>query len=159
MLSLHLSAALLAGIGSSQRMGEVSPFAVATVQAGYRAVSGEVYWDNAAKVENHSGWLLRGAADWQTGPLTLGAAVSHRKTSGWSKTVGWARAGVRSGPLWLLASIAPDSPNMEARVEARLRLRHRWAVVEPRAWVGWHTTAEELGGYAWGVSTLIGWAH
>jgi hypothetical protein len=140
-------------------MGEQSPFAVVTAQAGYRAISGEVYWDSADKLENHSGWSLRGAADWQTGPLTLGAAVSHRKTSGWSKTVGFARAGVRSGPLWLLASIAPDSRNMEAKLEARVTLRHRWAVVELRPWTGWHRTAEELGGYAFGVETLIGVAR
>ena len=159
MISLLLSAALLGGVGSSQRMGEVSPFAVASLQAGYRAVSGEVYWDNAAKVENGTGWLVRGAADWRSGFLTLGAGWSHRHTSAWSKDVWWARAGVQSGPLWLLASIAPTSPNMEAKVEARLRLRHRHVIVEPRAWVGWHSTAEELGGYAYGVSCLVGVAR
>jgi hypothetical protein len=45
---------------------------------------------------------------------------------------------------------------MEAKVEARLRLQHRWAVVEPRAWVGWHTMAEEIGGYAYGLSIMVG---
>lgn len=159
MLFLYLSAALLGGIGSSQRMGEVSPFAVASLQAGYRAVGGEVYWDNAAKVENNSGWLTSVAGDWHTGPLTLGAAWSHRQTREWSKDRLFVRAGIQSGPLWLLLHIAPDSPNMEARIEARIRLAHRWARVEPRAFVGWHTTAEELGGYAFGVSTLVGWGR
>ena len=59
----------------------------------------------------------------------------------------------------LLAEVAPDSSNMEARMEARVTLRHRWAIVEPRAWVGTHSTAEELGGYAYGVDILIGAAR
>ena len=159
MLTLLASAAILAGMGSSQRMGEVSPFAVATAQAGYRAISGEILWDSADKVENHSGWSLRGAGDWHCGVLTIGAGYSYRRTSAWSKDAWWARAGVQSGPLWLIASIAPDSRNMEAKLEARLRLRHRWAIVEPRAWVGTHSTAEEIGGYAWGIETLIGVAR
>jgi hypothetical protein len=65
-------------------------------------------------------------------------------------------AGVTHGPLWLLASVAPDSRNMEAKAEVRLRLQHRWAVVEPRFWVGWHTMAEEIGGYAYGLSIMVG---
>ena len=140
-------------------MGEVSPFALVTAQAGYRAISGEILWDSADKIENHSGWSLRGAGDWHCGVLTLGAGYTYRHTDLWSKQRWWARAGIQQGPLWLLASIAPDSPNMEARAEARLRLRHGWAIVEPRAWVGTHSTAEEIGGYAWGIETLIGVAR
>jgi hypothetical protein len=140
-------------------MGEVSPFALVTAQAGYRAISGEILWDSADKVENHSGWSLRGAGDWHCGFLTIGAGYSYRRTSAWSKDAWWARAGVQSGPLWLLASIAPDSRNMEAKLEARLRLRHRWAVVEPRAWVGRHSTSEQLGAYSWGLDILMGAAR
>ena len=119
----------------------------------------EASWDAAHKVETGDGWSARGAADWRTGSLTLGADYTHRHTSAWSKDVWWARAGIQSGPLWLLASVAPDSRNMEAKVEARLTLRHRWAIVEPRAWVGTHSTAEELGSYAYGVDILIGAAR
>jgi hypothetical protein len=119
----------------------------------------EAQWDAAHKVETGDGWSARGAADWRTGPLTLGAGYSHRHTRRWSKDVWWARAGVQSGPLWLLASVAPDSRNMEAKVEARIRLRYKRAVLEPRLWVGWHTVAEELGGYAYGASVLVGVAR
>ena len=159
MLTLLLSAALLAGVGSTQRMGEVSPFAVAVAQVSHRAFVVEAMWDDADKIENHSGWSLRGAGDARVGFLTIGAGYSYRRTSAWSKDAWWARAGIQQGPLWLLASIAPDSRGMEAKLEARLRLRHRWAIVEPRAWVGTHRTAEELGGYAWGIETLIGVAR
>ena len=159
MVPLYLAAAILAGVGSSQRMGVVSPFAVAVAQVSHRAFVVEAMWDDADKIENHSGWSLRGAGDWRCGFLTIGAGYSYRRTSAWSKDAWWARAGVQSGPLWLLASIAPDSRNMEAKVEARLTLRHRWAIVEPRAWVGTHSTAEELGGYAYGVDILIGAAR
>lgn len=160
MTALLLSAAILAGIGSSQRMGEQSPFAVVSADAWLGdAVRLEAGWEGAAKVETGDGWALRGAADWRSGFLTLGGAYSYRHTSRWTKDAWWARAGVQSGPLWLLASIAPDSRNMEAKLEARIRLHHRWAVVEPRAWVGWHTVAEELGGYSCGVEILLGAAR
>ena len=49
MLSLLLSAALLGGLGSSQRMGEVSPFAVAVAQVSHRAFIAEAGWDGAQK--------------------------------------------------------------------------------------------------------------
>ena len=159
MIVLLLSAALLGGLGSSQRMGEVSPFAVVTAQAGYRAISGEILWDSADKLENGSGWSLRGAGDARVGFLTIGAGYTYRHTDLWSKQRWWARAGAQSGPLWLIASIAPDSRNMEAKLETRLRLRHRWAVVEPRAWVGRHSTSEQLGAYSWGLDILMGAAR
>ena len=157
---LYLAAALLAGVTSSHRMGEPGASLAVSADAWLgEQVRVEAGWDGLAKVETGDGWSARGAADWRTGPLTIGAGYTHRHTSAWSKDVWWARAGVQSGPLWLLASIAPDSPNMEAKVEARLRLRHRHVIVEPRAFVQWHTTAEELGGYAYGVTCLLGFAN
>ena len=160
MLSLFLSVALLAGVTSSHRMGESGPSLAMSADTWLgSAVRLEAGLDMLAKVETGDGWSARGAADWRQGFLTLGAGYTHRHTSAWSKDVWWARAGMQSGPLWLLASVAPDSPNMEAKLEARLRLRHRWAVVEPRAWVGTHSTAEELGGYSYGVSILLGVAR
>jgi len=157
MLTLLASVAILAGIGSSRRMGEVSPAPIvaADVWLG-EAVRLEAGWDGHAKVETGNGWALRGAADWRSGNLTLGAGYTHRHTSAWSKGVWWARAGIQSGPLWLLASVAPTSANMESRLEARVRLRHGWTIVESRAWVGWHSTAEQIGGYAYGLSLLVG---
>lgn len=141
-------------------MGESGPGLAVSADAWLgTAVRLEAGLDTLAKVETGDGWSARGAADYSTGPITLGLGYTHRHTSAWSKDVFWARAGVQSGPLWLLASIAPTSPNMEAKVEARLRLRHRHVIVEPRAWVGWHSTAEELGGYAYGVSCLVGVAR
>ena len=156
MTSLYLAAAILAGMGSSQRMGEISPYAVAVAQVSHKAFVVEAMWDDADKIENHSGWSLRGAGDARVGFLTIGAGYTYRHTDLWSKQRWWARAGAQSGPLWLIASIASDSQNMEAKLEARLRLRHRWAVVEPRAWVGRHSTSEQLGAYSWGLDILIG---
>lgn len=157
MFPVLLSAALLAGVTGSHRMGESGPGLALSADAwlGER-VRLDAGADTLEKIETGDGWSARGAVDWRSGFLTLGAGYTHRHTSVWSKDVWWARAGIQSGPVWLLASIAPDSPRMEARVEARVRLRHRWAVVEPRAWVGWHTVAEELGGYAYGATILIG---
>ncbi len=116
----------------------------------------EAEWDSANKVETGDGWSLRGAADARFGFITLGGAYTHRETSAWSKDVWWARGGVQSGPIWLLASIAPASANMEAKVEARLRFQRGHAIVEPRLWVGRHSTSAELGGYAYGAEILAG---
>lgn len=156
MLYILLSAALLGGIGSSKRMGEVSPFAVASLQAGYRAISGEVCWDSADKIENHSGWSLRGAGDARLSFLTVGGAYSYRHTNGWSKDAWWLRTGIVAGPLWVIASAAINSPNQERKIEARLRLRHKWIVVEPRLWLGHHSTSDQLGGPNYGADILMG---
>ena len=159
MLSLLLASALLAGVGSSKRMGEQSPFAVASLQAGYRAVCGEVYWDSADKIENHSGWSLRGAGDARLSFLTVGGAYSYRHTDTWSKDAWWLRAGAHAGPVWIIASIALGSPNEERKIEARLRLRHKWIAVEPRLWLGHHSTSDQLGGPSYGADMLIGVAR
>lgn len=139
-------------------MGELSPFATVVADSWLgEAVRLEAGWDAANKVETGDGWALRGAADWRSGFLTLGAGYTRRATRAWTKDVWWARAGVSSGPLWILASIAPDSRNMEAKLEARIRVHHRWFVSEYCGFVEWHTTAVELGGYAYGVSIHAGW--
>jgi len=159
MLTLLLSAALLGGLGSSQRMGEVSPFAVATAQAGYRAISGEILWDSADKIENGSGWSLRGAGDARIEFLTVGGAYTYRHTDGWSKDAWWLRSGIVLGPVWLIASVALGTPNEERKLEARLRLRHGWLAVEPRLWIGHHSTSDQLGGPSYGADILIGWVR
>ena len=156
---LYLAAAILAGMGSSQRMGERSPAFVAGADVRYRAVQAEAWYSAAPKIETGNGWATRLGAEVWSGPISVGASWAHRQTSAWSKDRLFVRASIQHGPLRLLAEVAPDSPNMEARAEARLRLRHGWAIVEPRAWVGTHSTAEEIGGYAWGIETLIGVAR
>src|SRR5512137_686918 len=117
MLHLLLSASLLTGIGTSQRTGEVSPFSIVKADARYRDMSLEAGWDSADKVENGSGWAIRGAVDAHVEFLTVGTAYSYRHTHTWSKDVWWARAGATFGPLWLLASLALGSPNEERRLE------------------------------------------
>ena len=156
MTSLYLAAAILAGMGSSQRMGERSPAFMASADMRYRAVQAEGWYSAAPKIETGDGWATRLGGDVWSGPISVGASWAHRETSVWSKDRLFVRASIQHGPLRLLAEVAPDSPNMEAKAEARLRLRHRWAVVEPRAWVGRHSTSEQLGGYSWGLETLIG---
>lgn len=157
---LYLAAALLIGLTSSERMGEQSPALLVQADAWLgEHVRVEAQWDAAHKIETGDGWSARGAADWRTGPLTLGAGYTYRHTSAWSKDVWWARAGIQSGPLWLLASVAPDSPNREAKVEARLRGQYKHLLIEPRAWIGTHSTVEKLGGYAYGLEVLVGVAR
>ena len=156
MLPLLLSAALLGGIGSSQRMGEVSPFAVAVAQVNHKAFIAEVGWDSADKVENRSGWSLRGAGDARIAFLTIGGAYTYRHTDGWSKDAWWLRSGLVLGPVWLIASVALGTPNEERKLEARLRLRHRWIAVEPRLWIGHHSTSDDLGGPSYGADILVG---
>jgi len=155
-LALLASVALLAGTGASHNLGEQGIAFVVSAEAQYRSLSAEATWDTSDKVETGDGWLLDAASDWHTGPLTLGAAYSRRETSQWAKDVWWARAGVQHGPLWLLASVAPTSKNMEAKAEFRLRCVYRRLVVEERVYVQWHTTAQELGSYAYGLTVLVG---
>ena len=58
MLSLYLAAAILAGMGSSQRMCEVSPFAVAVAQVSHRAFVVEAMWDDADEEIGGYAWGL-----------------------------------------------------------------------------------------------------
>ena len=153
---MYLAAAVLVGIGSSQRVGEDSPAFVASADVRRSIVQAEGWLTTAPKIETGDGWATRLGADVWSGPISVGAHWSHRETSQWSKDRLFVRASIQHGPLRLLGEVAPDSPQMEAKVEARLRLQHRHLVMEPRAWVGWHTTAEELGGYSWGLSMLVG---
>ena len=159
MAPLVLAAAILAGMGSSQRMGERSPAFVAEADARWRTVQAEAWYSSAPKIETGDGWSTRVGADVWSGPISVGASWAHRQTSVWSKDRLFVRASIQHGPLRLLAEVAPDSPNMEAKAEARLRLRHRWAVVEPRAWVGRHSTSEQLGAYSYGLDILMGAAR
>lgn len=153
---LALAAAVLAGLGSTHHMGERSPAAVVAVDARVGDVQGEASLTLAPKVETGDGWLTHATADWWSGPISVGLGYSHRQTSAWSKDVMWVRASTEHGPLRLILEAAPHSRNMETKGEVRLRLRCRRAIVEPRAFMGWHTTAEELGGYAYGVTILVG---
>lgn len=155
-----LAASILAGISSSTRMGEHSPgfiFAV-DVQA-IEALSVEASFSTTNKVETGEGWAARGAVDYWDGPLSVGLGYTRRETSAWHKDVMWARASLKQGRLKLVAQVAPLSDRMEVQVEARLSFAHRWLRLEPRAWVGWHTVAEELGGYAYGLSMIAGWGQ
>jgi len=156
---LYLAAAILVGLGSTHNVGERSPAFTAGAEMRYRAVQAEGWYSAAPKIETGDGWATRLGADVWSGPISVGASWAHRETSQWSKDRLFVRASAQHGPLRLIAEVAPDSPNMEARGEVRLHLRHRWAVVEPRAWVGTHSTAEELGGFAWGVTILCGVAR
>ena len=153
---LYLAAAVLVGIGSTQRVGEQSPAFVASADVRRSIVQAEGWLTTAGKVETGDGWATRLGADFWSGPISLGAHWSHRETSVWSKDRLFVRVSTQYGPLRILAEVAPDSPNLEAKAEARLRLRHRWAVMEPRAFVMYHSTSEELGGYSYGVALLVG---
>jgi hypothetical protein len=88
--------------------------------------------------------------------LTIGGAYSYRHTDTWSKDRWWPRVGFIAGPLWVIASAAVNSPNRERKLEFRLRLRHKWAVVEPRVWLAHHSTSDKLGNPSYGVDCLMG---
>jgi hypothetical protein len=152
----YLAAAILMGIGGSHHVGEQSPAFVASADVRRSIVQAEGWLNTAPKLETGDGWATRLGADFWSGPISLGAHWAHRETGEWRKDRLFVRASAQHGPLRLIAEVAPSSSNMEAKAEARLRLRHRWAVMEPRAWVMWHSTAEELGGYAYGISLLVG---
>jgi hypothetical protein len=141
MLALLASMAILAGVGSTHNVGEQSPAFTATADSRYRFAQGEAWFTTAHKIETGDGWASRLGADLWSGPLSLGASWAHRETSLWRKDRLFVRASVQHGPLRLLAEVAPTSPQMEAKAEARLRLQSRWAIVEPRAWIEWHTAA------------------
>lgn len=156
MLTLLASVAILAGVGSSHHMGEVSPFPLVAIQAQHKFLALEGEWDNADKVENGSGWSLRGSGDLKASFLTIGGGYSYRHTDTWSKEAWWIRAGIAIGPVWLLASMAPTSSNEERKIELRYTLRHKWLEIQPRAWIGDHSTSDELGGPSYGLEMLIG---
>lgn len=153
---LYLAAAILAGIGSSQNVGEQTPAFVATADVRRGIVQAEGWFSNAPKIETGDGWATRLGADVWSGPISIGASWAHRETSVWHKDRLYVRASAQHGPLRLIAEIAPDSPNLEAKGEARVRLRHSWAVLEPRFWVEYHSAVERLGGYGWGFTMLVG---
>lgn len=156
MLPLLLSASLLAGIGASQRLGEKSPYLVVSGDIGIHNIRAEILFDSADKIETGNGYLVSGIVDVEIGILTLGSAYSHRETKVWSKDVLFGRVGIKQEPLWIIASIAPNSPNMEAKLEARLRGKIKRVLLETRFWVGSHSTSSELHGYSYGSTVLIG---
>ena len=160
MLSLLLSGAVLLGVGTTTRVGEDSPAFVMAADARRGWVQGEAWLTTAPKLESQDGWASRLGMDFWSGPISLGASWAHRETSLWSKDRLFIRASTQHGPLRLIAEVAPDSPNLEAKGEARLRLSApAWGgrvVLEPRAFVQTHSTVEELGGYAWGFAMLVG---
>lgn len=153
---LLFAAAVLVGLGTTQRVGEERPAFVAAADIRRSVVQAEGWLTTAGKIETGDGWATRLGADFWSGPISLGAHWAHRETSRWSKDRLFVRASVQHGPLRLLGEVAPDSPQMEAKAEARLRLQHKHLVMEPRAFVEWHSVAEEIGGYAWGISMLVG---
>ena len=157
---LLYAAAVLVGLGSTQRVGEQSPAFVASADVRRSIVQAEGWLTTAPKLETGDGWATRLGADFWSGPISLGAHWSHRETSRWSKDRLFIRASTQHGPLRLIAEVAPDSPNLEAKGEARLRLSApAWGVrllMEPRAFVMYHSKTEELGGYSYGVALLVG---
>lgn len=151
-----IAAAVLVGLGSSHNVGESSPAFQAAADFRRSIVQAEGWLTTAPKLETGDGWATRLGADVWSGPLSVGAHWSHRETSRWAKDRLFLRASIQHGPLRLLAEAAPDSSNEEIKAEARLRLRHKHLVMEPRAWVMWHSTSKRLGGPGYGLTMLVG---
>ena len=155
-----IAAAVLVGIGSTQRVGEQSPAFVAAADIRRSIVQAEGWLTTAAKLETGDGWATRLGADFWSGPISVGAHWAHRETSRWAKDRLFVRASIQHGPLRLLGEVAPDSVNEEIKAEARLRLAvpvgGSHVLVEPRGWVMWHSTTKQLGGPAYGLTILVG---
>jgi hypothetical protein len=156
MLSLLLSASLLAGFGTSQSLGETSPSLVAAADLSRGPWRVDLTADSARKYGvPGSAYLLHGGIDWTPGGwLGVGVGQSYRHTSQWSKRVTWVRAGLRSGPLTLIAEAAPASRNQEMKLEARLRHCHHHVCLEVRGWLMDHSQAGPTLGH--GVMALAG---
>lgn len=150
------TAAILAGLATTHNVGEHRQALDVAADARLGVVQAEGWFTTADKIETGDGWASRLGVDTWSGPLSVGASWAHRQTGHWTKDVLFVRVGAAHDGLRILAEVAPTSPNMEARLETRLRLHHGSVLVEPRAWVGWHITTKELGGYAYGLSLLIG---
>ena len=159
LLPLLQSAALLAGMGSSARVGEMSPFPALVADVRYRSLSAETRVDGAHKLETRQGWLWHSGADLWAGPLSVGAGYTRRDGGPWVKHVLWLRAGAQHGPLRLLAEVAPSSRNREMRLEARYRMRAGRLACELRGWVEDHSQTAQVGGYGTGADVLIGVAR
>ena len=157
---LTLAAAVLVGLGTTQRVGEERPAFVASADVRRSIVQAEGWLTTAPKLETGDGWATRVGADFWSGPISLGAHWSHRETSRWSKDRLFVRVSTQHGPLRLIAEAAPDSVNEEIKAEARLRLAipagGSHVLVEPRAFVMWHFTSKQLGGPAYGLTILVG---
>ena len=157
---LLYAAAVLVGLGTTQRVGEERPAFVASADMRRSIVQAEGWLTTAHKLETGDGWATRLGADVWSGPISLGAHWSHRETSQWRKDRLFVRVSTQHGPLRLIGEFAPDSSNEEIKAEARLRLAvPAWSshvLVEPRAFVMWHSTTEQLGGPAYGLSILVG---
>jgi hypothetical protein len=151
-VQLILAAAVLAGLTSAHGVGERGTSLQVSADAQVGRIQAEAVWRAADKVETGDGWASRLGADLWLGPLSVGGSWAHRGTSAWTKDRAFVRASVRHGPLRLLFEAAPSSMNAERYAELRLRLRGKWALIEPRAWVGRHAQSD----LAWGFGCLVG---
>jgi hypothetical protein len=143
----------LVGLESSALYGESGVGIVGDVSHTARSWGIEAQASTLDKY-THAGWRARGAIDARSAPLFAGLGYSYRDGGEWAKRVVWARCGVTSDHLTLIAAVAPSSPYREAQLEARWRDHIGRAVVEVRGWIGDYDGAVD--GYAWGVKLLVG---
>ena len=133
-------------------MGERTPAFMGATEVRAGALQVEASWDGADKIETGDGWPSRVGADVWVGRVSGGAYWVHRETSEWRKDRLFVRGSMRAGPVRVVGEWAPGSPNEEMKLEGRVRIRLGWWVVEPRGWVGRHSTSKR----AWGLACLVG---
>lgn len=156
ILVLAQSAAILAGLGSTVRLGEDAPAALIAADVQSRAWRAEAQLDLAHKVETGDGWQGDIAAEYTpAGWLGVGARYSYRHTSAWGKHGPWLRVGLHSGPASVLVDVAPNSANREAVLALRFRQCYRRLCGETRAFVETHSAVSD-GSYGYGVAGLAG---
>lgn len=158
MLPLLLAASLLTGIGTSANLGETSPSLVVAGDVSVGRWRAEFTADSARKwFVPGSGYLIHGGIEWiPAGWLGIGIGQSYRHTSLWDKRITWFRMSATSGPLMLIAEIAPASVDREAKVEGRFRGCHKAVCVETRVWAVDSGQARPGDTYGYGAMALIG---
>jgi hypothetical protein len=155
---MPLGGSILGGVGSTQGIGERSPYfsAYGDLSAGPIGVEG--YWSSADKVES-PGWIAKALLKAGLGPVEAGIGRSFRHTDAWDKGGTWGHAGVKAGPFLLAVEKALGTPNDETKVEGRLRLRQKNGLtVEPRAFYERYRDSAGARHGGWGLETLLGYS-
>jgi hypothetical protein len=158
LLPLAVSGSLLAGLGSTSVVGELSPHLDLSGDLRAGPVGVEGYWSDADKIES-PGWLGKALLKMYLGPAEVGVGAAHRHTKAWDKDSLWGHAGVKAGPFTLAVEKALRSQNDETKVEGRLRMRHKSGItVEPRAFYERYKDSAGNPRGGWGASSMVGYS-
>lgn len=149
---------ILAGITSSAHMGEITPSMDVLASLGQGPLEVECWWSPVDKIES-PGWLAGGYLDWSHGWVVGGVGYSYRHTAAWDKDALWLRAGVQHKGVKIVAAQDVKSENKVTKVEARVRGRIGWLVVEPHGFVASYLDSYGARRYGYGSGLRLGVGH